>query len=61
MGVTSSKFGRLQVNLSSSGKRGGKSHLGTNLLSAVSDSEILHGLVIRSLLPMSLETMHDPN
>ena len=36
MGVTSTKPGRLEVHLSLSGKRGGKSHLGTNLLSAVS-------------------------
>jgi len=36
MGVTSTKSGRLEVNLSLSGKRGGKSHLGTILLSAVS-------------------------
>ena len=28
MGVTSTKFGRLEVNLSLFGKRGGKSHLG---------------------------------
>ena len=49
----------MEVNLSLSGKRGGKSHLGTILLSAV-----LRGwrfcMVIRSLLPISLETMHDP-
>jgi len=49
----------VEVNLSLSGKRGGKSHLGTILLSAV-----LRGwrfcMVIRSLLPISLETMHDP-
>ena len=59
MGVTSTKSGRLEVNLSLSGKCGGKSHLGTILLSAVS------GIwrfctVIRSLLPISIETMHDP-
>ena len=36
MGVTSTKSGRLEVNLSLSRKRGGKSHLGTILLSAVS-------------------------
>ena len=37
--VTSTISGRLEVNLSSSsGKRGGKSHLGTNLLSAVSET-----------------------
>jgi len=59
MGVTSTKSGRLEVNLSLSGKRGGKSHLGTILLSAV--SEIWRFcMVIRSLLPISLETMHDP-
>ena len=46
MGVTSTKSGRLEVNRSLSGKRGGKSHLGTNRLSAVSafrNLEILHG------------------
>ena len=59
MGVTSTKPGRLEVNLSLSGKRGGKSHLGTILLSAVSESWRFC-MVIRSLLPMSLETMHDP-
>jgi len=59
MGVTSTKFGRLEVNLSLSEKRGGKSHLGTILLSAV--SEIWRFcMVIRSLLPISMETMHDP-
>ena len=35
MGVTSTKSGRLEVNLSLSGKWGGKSHLRTILLSAV--------------------------
>ena len=59
MGVTSTKSGRLEVNLSLSGKRGGKSHLGTILLPAV--SEIWRFcMVIRSLMPISLETMHDP-
>ena len=56
MGVTSKKSGRLQVNLSLSEKRGGKSHLGTILLSAVSGIWRFC-MVIRSLLPM--ETMHD--
>jgi hypothetical protein len=32
MGVTSTISGRLEVNLSLSGKRGGKSHLGTFML-----------------------------
>ena len=59
MGVTSTKPGRLEVNLSLSGKRGGKNHLGTNLLSAVSGTWRFC-MVIRSLLPISLETMHDP-
>ena len=36
MGVTSTKSGRLEINLSLSEKRDGKSHLGTILLSAVS-------------------------
>ena len=60
LGVTSTKSGRLLgVNLSLFGKRGGKNHLGTILASAV--SEIWRFcMVIRSLLPMSLETMHDP-
>ena len=58
IGVTSTKSGRLEVNLSLSEKRGGKSHLGTTLLPAVS------GIwrfctVIRSLLPISMETTHD--
>ena len=43
MGVTSTKFGRLEVILSLSGKRGGKSHLGTILLSAFRNLKILHG------------------
>ena len=59
MGVTSTKSGWLEVNLSLSGKRGGKSHLGTKLLSAV--SEIWRFcMVICSLLPISMETTHDP-
>jgi hypothetical protein len=50
MGVTSIKSGRLEVNLSLSGKRGGKSrHLGTILLSAVSGIWRIC-MVIRSLL-----------
>jgi hypothetical protein len=58
-GVTSTKSGRLEIILSLSEKRGGKSYLGTILLSAVS------GIwrfckVVHSLLPMSLETMHEP-
>ena len=59
MGVTSTKSGRLEVNLSLSDKRGGKSHLGTILLSAVSGIWRFC-MVIRSLLPITLETMHDP-
>jgi len=59
MGATSTKSGRLEVNLSLFGKRGGKSHLGTILLSAV--SEIWRFcMAIWLLLPISLETMHDP-
>ena len=59
LGVTSTKSGRLEVNLSLSGKRGGKSHLGTILLSAV--SEIWrYCMAIRSLLSISLKTMRDP-
>ena len=50
MGVTSTTFEWLEVNLSSSETRGGKSHLGTILLSAF--SEILRFcMAIRSLLP----------
>jgi len=59
MGVTSTKSGRLEVNLSLSGKWGGKSHLETILLSAVSGIWIFC-MVIRSFLPISLKTMHDP-
>ena len=59
MGVTSTKSGRLEVNLSLPGKRGGKSHLGTILLSAVSETWRFC-MVIRSLLPISMETMHGP-
>jgi len=59
MGVTSTKSGQLEVNLSLSGKRGGKSHLGTIILSAVS-AIWRFCMVIRSLLPISVETMHDP-
>jgi len=59
MGVTSTKSGRLEVNLSLSGKRGGKSHLGAILLSAVSGTWRFC-MVICSLLPISMETMHDP-
>jgi len=59
MGVTSTKSGRLEVNRSLSGKRGGMSHLGTNLLSAVSGIWRFC-MVIRSLLPISLETVYDP-
>jgi len=59
MGVTSTKSGRLEVHLSLSEKRGGKSHLGTILLSAVSGIWRFC-IVIRLLLPISMETMHDP-
>jgi hypothetical protein len=59
MGVTSTKSGRLEVNLSLSEKQGEKSHLGTIPLSAV--SEIWRFcMAIRLLLPIYLETMHDP-
>jgi len=59
MGVTSTTFGWLEVDLSLSGRRGGKSHLGTILLSAVSGI-CRFCMVIRSLLPISMETTHDP-
>jgi hypothetical protein len=59
MGVTSTISERLEVNLSLSGKRGGKSHLGIILLSAVSKIWRFC-MVIRSLLPISMETTHDP-
>ena len=42
-----------------SGKQGGKSHLGTILLSAVSGIWRFC-MIIRLLLPISTETMHDP-
>jgi len=50
--VTNTISGRLEVNLSLFEKRGGKSHLGTILLSAVSGISRFC-MVIRSLL-------HDP-
>ena len=58
-GSKQQKSGRLEVNPSLSGKRGGKSHLGTILLLAVSE---IWGfcMVIRLLLPISMETTHDP-
>ena len=59
LGVTSTESGRLEVNLSLSEKPGGKRHLGTVILSAVSEVWRFC-MVIRSLLPISLETMHDP-
>ena len=59
MGVIGTNSGRLEVNLSLSGKRGGKCHLGTILLSAVSETWRFC-MVIRSLLPISMETMHYP-
>ena len=55
MGVSSTRSERLEVNLSLSGKRGGKSHLGTILLSAVSGIWRFC-MVIRSLLPISMGT-----
>jgi len=55
MGVTSTKSGRLEIYLSLSEKQGGKSHLGTNLLLAVSGI-CRFCMVIRSLLPISMET-----
>ena len=58
MGVTSTKSGRLEVNLSLSEKRGGKSHLGIILLSAVSGTWRFC-MVVRSLLPISLETINN--
>jgi hypothetical protein len=58
VGVTSTISGRLEVHLSLSEKRGGKSHLGTIMLSAFSGIWRFC-IVIRSLLPISLETMHD--
>jgi len=59
MEVTSTKSGRLEANLYLSEKRGGKSHLGTILLSAVSGIWRFC-MVIRLLLPISMETTHDP-
>jgi len=57
MGVTTS--GRLEVNLSLTEKRGGKSHLGAFLLSAVTGIWRFC-MVIRLLMPKSMETTHDP-
>ena len=57
-GSNQHKIWAAEVNLSLSGKRDGKSHLGTILLSAVSGIWRFC-MVIRSLLPISLETMHD--
>jgi len=45
--------------MSLSGKWGGKSHLGIILLSAVSGNWRFC-MVIRSLLPLSMETTYDP-
>ena len=59
IGVISTISGRLEVNLSLSEKQGGKSNLRTILLSAVSGIWRFC-IVIRSLLPISLKTMHDP-
>ena len=65
MGVTSTNSGRLELNLSLFEKRDGKSHLGTILLWLFQESgdsawSSVLCMVIRSLLPVSLETMHDP-
>jgi hypothetical protein len=57
MGVTSTKSGRLEVNLSLSEKRGGKSQLGTILLSAVS-LEILYGHPIYKLYSCIHQNMY---
>ena len=59
IGVTSTISGRLEVNLSLFEKRDGKSHLGTIILSAVSGIWRFC-MVIRSLLPISMETTQDP-
>ena len=59
VGVSNTISGWLQVNLSLSGKQGGRAIWEVFLLSAV--LEIWRFcMVIRSLLPISLETMHDP-
>ena len=60
MGVISTKTGRLEVNLSLSGKRGGKSHLGTIQLSAISGIWRFC-MVIRSLLPISMDLYYGDN
>ena len=59
LGVTSAKSGRLEVHLSLSGKRGGKSHLEIILLLAVLGIWRFC-MVIRSLLPISMETSYAP-
>ena len=55
IGVTSTISGRLEVNLSLSEKRGGKSHLGMIRFRLFQIC-----MVIRSLLPISMETTHIP-
>ena len=59
IGVTSTKSGRLEVNLSLSEKQGGRSHLGTILHLAVSGIWRFC-MVIRMLLPISMETTRYP-
>ena len=60
MGVTSTKSGRLKVNLSLSGKRGGKSHLGAILLSAVSEIWRFCMVIRRCCLYLWGQCTHDP-
>ena len=54
-GSNQHKIWAAEVNLSLSGKRDGKSHLGTILLSAFSGILRFCMVIIRSLLPISME------
>ena len=58
--VTRTKSGRLEVNLSLSGKRGGKSHLGAILLSAVSEIWRFCMVIRRCCLYLWGQCTHDP-
>ena len=59
MGATSTASGRLEVNLFLSEKRGGKSHFGIILVSAVFGI-LRFCIASRSLLPISMQAKQDP-
>ena len=59
MGATSTASGRLDVNLFLSEKRGGNSHFGIFLVSAVLGIWRF-SIANRSLLPISMQTKQDP-